>query len=65
MNKHIKELTLQTLRNAQKAYEFCDEPRVSRIAELEAYLKHAEGHAAKLEAENKALRERVEKLEGK
>jgi len=27
-----------------------------RIAELEARLKHAEGHAAELEAENKALR---------
>ena len=27
-----------------------------RIAELKAHLKHAEGHAAELEAENKALR---------
>jgi len=33
----IAELEAQnkTLRNAQKACEFCDEPRVSRIAELE------------------------------
>ena len=36
----------------------CEEGR-ERIAELEAQLKHAEGHAAELEAEVKALRERL------
>jgi chromosome segregation ATPase len=33
----------------------------NRLAELEAYLKHAEGHAAELEAEVKALREDAER----
>ena len=33
----------------------------NRLAELEAYLKHAEGHAAELEAEVKALRRDAER----
>ena len=33
-----------------------------KIVKLEAQLKHAEGHAAELEAENKALRVGVEKM---
>ena len=36
----------------------CEEGR-ERIAELEAQLKHAEGHAAELEAEVMAWRERL------
>jgi len=40
LKERIAELEAQnrTLRAAQKACEFCDEPRVSRIAELEAEL---------------------------
>ena len=36
----------------------CEEGR-ERIAELEAQLKHCEGHAVELEAEVRALRERL------
>jgi cell division septum initiation protein DivIVA len=38
----------------------CEEGR-ERIAELEAQLKHCEGHAAELETEVKALREAMDK----
>jgi myosin heavy subunit len=53
----VAELEAQnrTLRNAQKACEFCDEPRVSRIAELEAQLAESKRDAKDLYEDIKRL----------
>jgi predicted nuclease with TOPRIM domain len=57
--ERIKELTDAFNRVCDENADFVAESIKAdrRVAELEAQLKHAEGHAAELEAEVKALRE--------